>query len=108
MLNPKECLCALDHQGLEHVYMPLTLVVAFVGIALRVFVGKDRAGGLNHRSRGVILRRDQADRVEFVLFFLANQIVDFRVSSLELFHNRTSGRGYPPSVSALWAGGKER
>src|SRR5207302_7081014 len=62
MLGTEELLAARARQLLDLVDDRVAAVVALAGVALGVLVGEDRARGLQHLSRGEVLRRDQLER----------------------------------------------
>ncbi len=66
VLGAEERLRPLDGQALQRIDEPLPLVEAGAGVALGVLVGEDRARGLEHRARGVVLAGDEAERLALV------------------------------------------
>src|SRR5205085_10048856 len=62
VLGAEELLAARSRQLFDLVDDVVAAVVALAGVALGVLVGEDRARGLQHLSRGEVLRRDQLER----------------------------------------------
>ena len=54
--RPEQIFCPLNAQALNFVDVLAAAIVAFSRQSLRVFVGKDRTHGRNHRRRSKILR----------------------------------------------------
>jgi hypothetical protein len=70
---------ALARELLDGVDLRLTFVVPLVRIAFRVLVAQHRAGRFEHRPRGVVLARDQANRVTLVALLGLDEVCDFRI-----------------------------
>src|SRR6266540_4426059 len=79
MLDAEEPVRALDRQFLEPVDDLLTFVVPLAGIPLGVLVREDAAERFQHRTRDVVLRRDQADRPSLPLDLLVQERGDLGV-----------------------------
>ena len=59
----EQLLGALNGQGFHHVHLHAAAVIAAAGIALGIFVGKDRALRFQHRGGDDVLAGDQFDAV---------------------------------------------
>ena len=75
----KEFFHAVDGQLLHHVHKFAAAVVAPAGVALGIFVGQLRAGGLQHGGRGIVFAGDQLDVVFLALVFGLNGGPDFGI-----------------------------
>jgi hypothetical protein len=79
VLGAEQRLGPIDGELLDLVDVLLALVVPLAGVALGVLVVEHRAGRGQHRGRGIVLRRDEADRVGFTPLLAGDQIGDFAV-----------------------------
>ncbi len=86
MLGPEQRLGPLDGQVFHLVDVLLALVIALAGIAFRILVGQDRAGGLHDRGGHVVFRRDQPDLVFLADFLLTDQVEDLRIALFQVPH----------------------
>ena len=84
VVDLEQALRARDRQLLERVDVALALVVALAGVALGVLVGQDRSQRLEHRRRGVVLRRDEAHRLGLIALLRLDEREDFGIGLLEL------------------------
>ena len=66
----EQALGAVDGELLDHVDILAAAVIALARIAFGIFVGEQRAGGVEHGLRDDVLRGDQLD-----LVLLAVQLV---------------------------------
>ena len=83
MVGPEQLLGPVPRQFLDQVGDLLSLVVAFAGVAFRIFVGQAACGRRHHGPRDVVLRRDQSDRPALPGLFLAYQLIDLRIVVLK-------------------------
>ena len=89
MVDLEKRLCSIDCHGFNYVYVRLSLVVAFIRIAFRVFVGEHGTGGFQHRFRYIVLRGDEPEGVSLSFFFRAKETEKFGVLAGESrFHRR--------------------
>ena len=69
MIGPEKLLGTVDRQLLDHVHVFASAIVTAAGVALGVFVGQDRTGGLAHGGRSEILRGDHLQLVDLPVIF---------------------------------------
>ena len=77
--RPEQIFCPLNAQALNFVDVLAAAIVAFSRQSLRVFVGKDRTHGRNHRRRSKILRSNQFQTVLLAAQFLSHEPGKLRV-----------------------------
>ena len=70
---------ALDRQSLRDVDELAAAIIAFAGIAFRVFVGQDRALGLEHGARHDVFRGDEFDAVTLAAELELDRAGDLRI-----------------------------
>src|SRR3569833_3124236 len=75
-------------QLLHRVHDLLTLVVALARVALGVFVGEHRPGGLEHGRRDVVLRRDEPELVVLAGGLRLDEVGDVGVGGGEMGDGR--------------------
>src|SRR5262249_14185091 len=73
VLGAEERLEAALREILDRVDVALALVVALVRVALGVLVGEDRARGLEHGARRVVLARDETESIGLVALFSVDE-----------------------------------
>jgi hypothetical protein len=83
VLGAEQRFGAGDAQLLDLVDELLTLVVATAGIAFAVLVRQRRAERFEHRRRGVVFTRDEANLVSLALVFLFEERENLRVDAAE-------------------------
>ena len=84
VIDAEEALCPRDGYLFHLVDVLLALVIALAGVALGVLVHEDRAHGLQHRRRGVVLGRDEPHGLGLVLLLCLDQGVYLGISRLQL------------------------
>lgn len=67
IFGSEELLGSIDRQILNFVDPFLPCIVSFSWISLRVFVGKNRAVGLQNRGRNVVLTRNEFELVSLAI-----------------------------------------
>ena len=80
----EQALGAVDGDLLDDVDILAAAVIALARIAFGIFVGEQRAGGIEHGLRDDILGRDQLDLVLLALGLMLDRIEDLWVSVLEM------------------------
>ena len=80
VLGAEELLGALACQRLDHVGVLAAAVVAASGVAFGVLVGKDRAGGFQHRLAGEVFRGDQLQGFDLAADFVLHRLVHIGIN----------------------------
>ena len=80
----EQALGAIDGELLDHVDILATAVIALAGIALGIFVGEQRAGGIEHGLGDDVLRGDQLDLVLLALGLVLDRAPDFGIRVLQM------------------------
>ncbi len=106
VFRAEQFLGAIDGQLLDLVGVLAAAVVALARIALRVFVGENRAHGLEHRLGDQVLRGNQFQSSSLPLGFVAKQLRDLRIDPIEravhaVVSVGTLRHGLVPRVSGL-------
>jgi len=92
VLGAEQLTQPLARQPLHHVDELAAAVVAPSGVALRVLVREDRAGGAQHRFAREVLRGDQLDAGVLSLDLVVDRLGDLGVGSQQLFVGHASLR----------------
>ena len=80
----EQALGPVDGELLDHVDVLAAAVIALAGIAFGVFVGEQRAGGVEHGLRDDVLRGDQLDLVLLAVQLVLHRAPNFRVRILQM------------------------
>ncbi len=83
-LRAEELLGTLDGQRLDQIHVLAATIIAATRKALGVFVGEDRALGLEHRLANVVLRGDQLDTVALASSFRCQRGGNLGILPVEL------------------------
>ncbi len=83
VLGAEELFGAVAGEGFDDVGELATAVVAFSGVALGVFVGKDGAGGLEHGARDEVLGGDHLETFVLAENFVLDLFGDLRIGGGE-------------------------
>ena len=79
MLGAEQGFGAFDRQTFQNVYHFLAFVIAAVGIAFGILVGKGRAGGFQNGFGNVVFRSDEPYDVLLAQRLFGEQFRDLRV-----------------------------
>ena len=89
VFGAEEFLCAINRELLDLVGEFAAAVITFAGIAFRVFVGEDRAHGLENGFRDEIFGWDEFEAGGLALGFIAQERRNLRINLREgALHSR--------------------
>ena len=79
VFRAEELFCAFPRDIFNNIHAPASAVITFAGITLGVFVGKNTAGGKQHRFRNDVFRSDKFHVVTLAFKFQAAGVGNRRI-----------------------------